>query len=263
MDYGIKGKVALVGGASQGIGRACAEALAREGARVAMCARREDILVKAGEELKETTGAEIVTLAADLGKADDVRRVLSETQSKLGPIDILVTNTGGPPPGLFENFSDDDWDQAYRLLLKSAIGLIRGVLPEMKTRGWGRIIGITSVSVKEPIENLILSNVFRSGVTALFKTLARQVAKDGVTLNTVLPGMTDTERVRGLYGKQVAERGGSVEELIAKMSRGLPLRRLTRADELGEVVAFLASNAASGVTGSAVAADGGQLRGLY
>lgn len=258
MDFGIKGKVALVGGASQGIGYAASAALAAEGAKVAICARREDILNEAAERLRSESGASICAIVADLSKAEDVDRVLETTRSELGEIDILVANTGGPPPGRFSNLDEAAWDAAYDLLLKSAIRLIRGTLPAMKEKQWGRIIGVTSVSVREPIGNLILSNVFRAGVTSLFKTLSTDLAKDGITVNTVLPGLTDTERLRALYGAQ----GGDLEEAKAKMGANLPLRRLTRASELGDAIAFLASGAASGITGSALAIDGGQLRGL-
>jgi 3-oxoacyl-[acyl-carrier protein] reductase len=262
MDYGIKGKVALVGGGSQGIGRACAAALAAEGARVAICARRPDLAAEAALALESESGSEVIAVIGDLSVSADVEKVLAETRSKLGDIDILITNTGGPRPGKFFDLKIADWDAAYDLLLKSALLLIHGVLPGMQARKWGRIIGITSVSVKEPIENLLLSNVFRVGVTALYKSLARDVAKDGITLNTVLPGLTDTERLRDLYGNQAKAQGVTLEEVINKMSRTLPLQRLTRAEELGATVAFLASDAASAITGAAVPVDGGQLRGL-
>jgi len=258
MDFGIGSKIALVGGASQGIGRAAAAALASAGVRVAICARREEILAQAAKELAKETGGEVIPIVADLSKQDDRERALAETRSRLGEIDILVTNTGGPKPGRFANLTDSDWDDAYHLLLKSSISLIRSVLPHMKDRKWGRIIGVTSVSVREPIPNLVLSNVMRSGVTSLFKGLSLEVARDGITLNTVLPGLTDTERLRGLYGAQ-----GDTEAALAKVGAGLPLGRLTRAQELGDVVAFLASEQASAITGSAIAIDGGQLKATY
>lgn len=262
MDYGIKGRVALVGGASQGIGRAAAHALAREGARVAVCARREDILSQTAEELREQTQAEILAVTADLGTAEGCDAALEAVTGTFGNVEILVTNTGGPRSGRFADLKEEDWDQAYALLLKSALRLIDGVLPSMRENGWGRIIGVTSVSVKEPISNLILSNVFRAGVTSLFKTLSGDVARDGITVNTVLPGLTDTERLRDLYGARGGGQTAGVEEAMAKMGASLPLGRLTRASELGDVIAFLASEAASGVTGSAVAVEGGQLKGV-
>lgn len=263
MDYGIRGRVALVGGASQGIGRAAAYSLAREGARVAVCARREDVLKQAAEELRHGTNGEIFAVAADLGTAEGCNAALEAVKAEFGNVEILVTNTGGPRPGRFAELGEDDWDQAYDLLLKSALRLINGVLPSMRENGWGRIIGVTSVSVKEPIGNLILSNVFRAGVTSLFKTLSVDVARDGVTVNTVLPGLTDTERLRDLYGARGGGQTAGVEEAMAKMGANLPLGRLTRASELGDVIAFLASEAASAVTGSAVAVEGGQLKGVF
>lgn len=262
MDYGIKGRVALVGGASQGIGRASAEALAREGARVAICARREDILEAAAAEIRSRTGGEILAIRADLGTGEGCRAALDSVRTTFGEVEILVTNTGGPRPGKFADLKAEDWDRAYDLLLKSAIRLIEGVLPAMRQRKWGRIIGVTSVSVKEPIGNLILSNVFRAGVTSLFKTLSGDVARDGITVNTVLPGLTDTERLRELYGGKGAGNPGAVEEAMAKMGATLPLGRLTRASELGDVVAFLASESASAITGTALAVEGGQLKGV-
>jgi 3-oxoacyl-[acyl-carrier protein] reductase len=251
MDYGIRNRVALVGGGSQGIGRAAAEALAREGVKVAICARREQILNKAASELRESTGGEILPIVADLAVAADCQQALAKVRDTWGPVDILVTNTGGPRPGRFADLKEADWDQAYALLIKSALCLISGVLPGMKERKWGRIIGVTSVSVKEPIANLILSNVFRAGVTSLFKTLSGDVARDGITVNTVLPGLTDTERLRELYGGP-ASGASEVEAAMAKVGANLPLGRLTRASELGEVIAFLASEAGSAVTGTAL-----------
>lgn len=262
MDLGIHGKVAFVGGASQGIGRASAAALASAGARVAICARREDVLAEAARGLKQETGGEIIAIAADLSKAEDREKVLAETRGQLGEIDILVTNTGGPKPGRFGDLKDSDWDDAYHLLLRSTIALIRSVLPTMKERKWGRIIGVTSISVREPIPNLVLSNVFRSGVTSLFKGLSLEVARDGITVNTVLPGLTDTERLRKLYGAQ-GDAAGGTGAALAKVGAGLPLGRLTRPQELGDVVAFLASEGASAITGSAIAVEGGQLKATY
>lgn len=263
MNYGIEGKVAFVGGSSQGLGRACAAALAEEGARVAVCGRRGDVLEAAVGTLREKTGREFLAVRADLAKAEELERALAETRSALGEIDILVTNTGGPRPGRFGDLQEKDWDHAYELLLKSAIRAVAAVLPGMRQRKWGRVIGITSVSVKEPIDTLVLSNVFRSGVTSLYKTLARDHAKEGVTFNTVLPGLTDTERLRQLYGAQAQGKGVSVDEFMAKMSQGLPLGRLNHPDELGRLVAFLASDVAAGITGTSIQVDGGQIRGLF
>ena len=262
MQFGIKDKVALIGGSSRGIGRCCAEALLAEGARVAICARGEDALAETAERLRKHSGGEVIAVPADLSRSEDVAKVLQETRSRLGEIEILVTNTGGPKPGRFTDLEEEQWDGAYDLLFKSALRLIWGVLPGMRERKWGRIIGITSVSVKEPIDNLILSNVFRSGVTALFKTLAREVARDGITVNTLLPGLTDTDRLREVYGAQATAKGVSTDQIMAKIAGTLPQRRMTRPEELGQAAAFLASEAASGITGSALAIDGGQLRGL-
>lgn len=262
MDYGIKGKIALVGGASKGLGRAAAAALAREGARVAICARNEKEVAAAAAALAAESGGEVIGLAADLGTAEGSAKVLEEAKSILGEIDILVTNTGGPKPGGFFALQEKDWDQAYDLLLKSALRLARGVVPGMQARKWGRIVGITSVSVKEPIESLLLSNVFRVGVTALYKSLAREVAKDGITVNTVLPGLTNTERLTQLYGFQAAAKGVAVEDFLKSVAADLPLKRLNEPHELGELVAFLASTSGSGITGCAIQVDGGQLKGL-
>ena len=262
MDYKIKGKVALVGGGSKGIGRAIAHALAREGARVAICARDEAAVKETAEAIREQTGSEVAGFQADLANGDDVYRVLDGTWSRLGEIDILVTNTGGPRPGRFGDLEGEDWDQAFELLVRSTIRLIRGVLPSMKERKWGRIIGITSVSVKEPIEYLMLSNVYRSGITSLFKSLATEIAEFGITANTVLPGLTDTERLRSLYAAQAKAAGVTTEAFIEKVAKGTPRKQLNRPEELADLVAFLSSEAASGITGCAIPADGGQLKGL-
>lgn len=262
MDYGVKGKVALVGGASRGIGRAIAEALAREGAKVAICARDESAVKKTAEAILDATGAEVAGFQADLANGDDVYRVLDNTWSRLGEIDILVTNTGGPRPGRFTDLEGEDWDDAFELLVRSTIRLIKGVLPAMKERRWGRIIGITSVSVKEPIDNLLLSNVYRTGVTSLFKSLAGEVASHNITVNTVLPGLTDTERLRALYSAQAKSAGMTTDEFIAKAATKLPRQRLNSPEECAALVAFLASQAASGITGCAIPVDGGQLKNL-
>lgn len=263
MDYGIAGKTALVGGASKGIGRAISLLLAREGVKVALAARTEAAVREAAEQIAAETGGKTLAVAADLASPEGAKRALDAAREELGEIDILVSNTGGPRPGKFADLGDRDWEDAHALLIKSAVALIRGVLPGMRKRKWGRILGITSVSVKEPIENLVLSNVYRAGVTSLFKSLSREVAGDGVTVNTILPGLTDTERLRFLYGFQAKAQGKDPEAFLAEVSKGTPLGRLNRPEELAALALFLASDGASGITGCAIQADGGQVRGLF
>ena len=265
MNNDLQSKRALVGGASAGMGRACVAALVRKGACVVMVARREAPLREAAEQINRDMGGgagEALPIAADMSDPDQIDRLLAETTERLGGVDILVTNTGGPSPGTFADVDLADWDAAYRLLLRSAIQLVRGVLPGMRERQWGRIVGITSLAVKEPIGSLILSNVFRSGVTSLYRSLSREVAADGITVNTVLPGATDTERFRDLVRRAAEAEGVPFEEMVERRRMQLPRKRLTTPDEFAQAVAFLASEEAAAVNGVALSVDGGQFTSL-
>ncbi len=262
MDLGLKGKVALVAAASKGLGKAVAMELAGEGARVAICARGEDTLRATADEIGARAKSEVLAVAADVTVAEDVEGLVAETLNYFGRIDVLVNNAGGPPAGYFLEFGDEDWQAAFELNLLSTVRLIRAVLPGMKQRRWGRIVNITSVAVKQPVDNLILSNAVRSGVVGLAKTLATQLAAEGITVNNVCPGYTLTDRVRGLAQAQAERDGLAYDEVLARFARDVPMGRLGQPEELAALVAFLASERAGYITGQSIAVDGGYVRGI-
>jgi 3-oxoacyl-[acyl-carrier protein] reductase len=262
MDLGLRGKVALVPAASQGLGKAVALAFAREGARLAVCSRRLDAIQATAEEIRRL-GSEVLALAADVTRADDIARLVQQTVERFGGIDILVTNAGGPPAGRFDDFDDAAWRAAYELTLLSAIRLIRAVLPSMRQRGGGVIVTMTSSSIKQPIPNLILSNVFRAGVASLAKTLADELAADHIRVNTVVPGRIATERVAQLDQANAARLGLEVETVRQTMLAQIPLRRYGDPEEFANAVVFLASERASYITGATLQVDGGMIRSLW
>lgn len=262
MDLGLKGKVALVAASSRGLGRAIAEELAAEGADLVICARGEEALRAAADAIRERTAVEVLAVPTDLSDGAAVDALLSAALDAHGRVDVLVTNSGGPPAGTFESFSMEDWRAAIRLLLESALRLARGVLPGMKERGWGRIVNVTSIAVKQPVDGLILSNSVRAAVTGFARTLANEVASEGITVNNVLPGYTLTDRVEEL-ARRTAEREGIGEaEALERWEREIPAGRLGQPRELAALVAFLASERAAYITGSSTAVDGGWVRSL-
>lgn len=262
MDLGLRDKIALVAASSQGLGRACAHALSAEGAKVTICARGDRTLRAAADEIANDTGSQVLAIVADLTSARDCRQVVQETVDFFGGLDVLVTNNGGPPAGHFFDFDDNEWYRTVDLTLMSAIRLIRAAVPHMQEQKWGRIINITSVSVKEPIDNLILSNSIRAGVTGMARTLANQLAADGITINNVLPGYILTNRVQKLAETQAKAQGRSPDEVLAGFAELIPTGRIGKPEELASVVAFLASEQASYVNGSSILVDGGRYKGL-
>ena len=212
MDLGLKGKTALVAASSRGLGRAVADELAKEGANLVICARTVAPLEEAGQRIHDATGAEVVAVPTDLSDPEDIDRLIKTAEKDFEKIDILVTNTGGPPPGPFESHSDEAWSTAVEQNLNSVLNLTRAVLPAMKEAGWGRIINITSVAVKQPIDGLILSNAVRAAVTGFAKTLANEVASSGITVNNVMPGFTRTERLDELAENISESQGITVKE---------------------------------------------------
>lgn len=262
MDLGLRGKVALVAAASRGLGRAVAFELAREGANVVLCARGQQALDATRDDIVAQTGADVHAVAADLTDAEQITRVARIAQERFGRVDILVTNNGGPPAGPFESHPWDRWEQAVQLTLRSAVELTRAVLPGMRERKWGRIIHITSIAVKQPVDNLILSNSVRSAVTGFARTLANEVATDGITVNCLLPGYTRTERVEELADATAQRDGLRRQDVLARFEREIPMHRLGEVEEFGAVAAFLASERASYVTGQSIAVDGGWIRSL-
>ena len=262
MDLGLQRKVALVMAASKGLGRAVATELAREGARVVISSRDEDALAQAAAQMREETGAEIEYSVADLTRAEDVRALVSHAADRFGGVDVLVNNTGGPPAGTFNDFDDEGWQAAFELVLLSLIRAVRGVLPSMRERGGGRIVNIASSSIKQPIENLILSNTFRAGISGLAKSLAVELAPDGILVNTIGPGRISTARSQSMDAARSEALGVSVGEVRGQVEAQIPLGRYGTPEELARVAAFLASPANSYVTGQAILVDGGMVRAL-
>lgn len=262
MDLGLAGRVALVAAASKGLGRATAAELAAEGARVSICARNGDELRATRDAIASDTGAEVLAVAGDVSSPADVERIVRETVERFGPIDILVTNAGGPPSGEFESLSAEMWQRAVDLTLMSVINLTSLVLPGMKERGWGRIINVTSIAVKQPVAGLMLSNSLRAAVTGFARTLANEVAPYGVTVNNILPGYTRTERVEQLSAATASREGTSREAAMARWEAQIPMGRLGEPAEFGALAAFLASERASYITATSIPVDGGWIKAL-
>jgi len=262
MDLGLKNKTALVCGSSKGLGKATASCLAQEGTSVVLCSSNPANLEKAKQDIQQVSSAEVTAIAANLSDQKDVSRLIEVLFKKYGHLDILVNNTGGPPPGKFEELSIDSWQEAYEAMLISAVMLTKSVLPGMKSQRWGRILNITSIAVKQPVENLILSNSIRAGITGFARTLANEVAPFGITVNNILPGFTRTERLVSLAEETAGRKGVSVDEAYQTWIKDIPMNRLGEPEEFGNVVTFLASERASYVTGTSITVDGGWVRSL-
>jgi 3-oxoacyl-[acyl-carrier protein] reductase len=262
LELGLEGKVALVTAASKGIGRAVAMDLAREGARVVISSRDEENLSQTAAEIREETGAEVEYRVADLTNADDIENLISHAVDRFGGIDVLVNNTGGPPAGAFEDIDDESWQVAFEQILLSFIRCVRGVLPLMRERGGGRIVNVASTSVKQPIENLTLSNTFRTGLAGLAKNLSLELAPDGILVNTLGPGRISTARSESMDASQAESRGVPIEEVRGEFEARIPLGRYGTPEEFARVATFLASPANSYVTGQAILVDGGMVRAL-
>ena len=261
MDLGIAGRVALVCGASKGIAFASAESLAREGCALVICSRDAGAISAAAERLR-ALGAHVTPVVADLSTSDGIAAAIDATMTAHGRADILVANTGGPPTGPAMGHDWAAWTGATELLLRSVVELTRAFVPGMRERGWGRVISITSKAVKEPVPSLVLSNSLRAAVTGYLRTLANEVAADGVTVNTLLPGFTATERLDALAAATTQRTGASRDEVYAGWIRQTPAGRLGRPEELGATIAFLASEHAGFITGQAILVDGGAVNAL-
>lgn len=262
MNFGIKGKIVLAAAASRGLGRGCAERLAAENCRVALCSRDVASAKQAAEEIADQTGAEVLGFGADVSIREDISRLLAEVKQALGDPDILVTNAGGPPPGTFASTALEEYEKAFNLNLMSAVHLIHGVVPAMKTKAWGRIIAITSISVKQPIGNLILSNMARAGLTGFLKTIATELAPSGITVNALLPGTHKTARIDQMVKHRAGREDKSEDELYQEMIAAIPCKTIGDPSEFGAAAAFLASVQARYITGQNLLIDGGSYSGL-
>ncbi len=262
MDLGLKGRVAAVAAASQGLGRAVAGALAAEGASVALCSRDEARVREAAESIGRETGARTLGVVADVGQAEACRAFVDEAVSHFGRLDILVTNTGGPRPGSFEGTDSAAWEEAFRVTLANVVNLTRAAVPHMRTRRWGRIVNVTSISAKQPVDGLVLSNAFRPAIVGLAKTLASELGGDGILVNNVCPGYTRTARLEEVARARAEAAGTSPEAELAKFAREVPVGRVGEPEEFAATVVFLCSERASYITGATIPVDGGACRGL-
>jgi 3-oxoacyl-[acyl-carrier protein] reductase len=262
MNLGIRDKAALVAASSRGLGKAIAFELAREGAKVAICARGKDKLLKTRNEIEEQTQSKVIAHVADVTNKAQVKALVSHVVEEFGSLDILICNAGGPPSGMAEEFDTDDYSNALELNLLSTVNLCYEALPHMKKQNWGRIINMTSVSAKQPIDTLILSNTARSGVLGFSKSLSNQVASYGITVNSICPGYTRTERVEAL-AQSFEEKGkGSVQDFYRNIEKIIPAGRLGRPEEVASAAVYLCSEAASYITGVALQVDGGYVKSL-
>lgn len=263
MDLQLKGKTVLVTASSLGIGRATAELFIKEGCKVAICSRNKSNLINTANEIKSLYNVEPLWEVCDINRISDIENVVKLVNNNYGDIDILVNNCGGPIPGYFESLSDTDWEYAYEQVLMSSVRFARLVLPGMEMKNWGRIINITSLSVKQPVDNLILSNSLRSAVTAFAKTLSNQIGKFNITVNNVAPGYTLTARLYELAVNRAKQSGESHEHVLASMANDVPMKRLARPDEIASLIVFLASEQAGYITGTTIGVDGGVIKSTY
>ncbi len=262
MDTGLKGKVAIVAASSQGIGRATAEAFANEGCKVAMCARNERTLAAAADGIRKQYSAQVFNQALDVTDPGAVHRFVEAVAAKFGAADICVTNAGGPPAKGFLAASLDDWHRAVEANFMSTVHFAREVIPQMQRKRWGRIITITSITTKQPVADLVLSNAVRAAVVGLVKSLANEFGKDGILVNNVAPGYTATDRLKELARSRSAAAGTAEKEIFDGWAADAPLRRLGEPSEVADAIVWLASDRASYVTGQTVLVDGGVYKGL-
>ncbi|MEX1276292.1 MAG: SDR family oxidoreductase [Bacteroidota bacterium] len=263
MDLGLKNKIAVVTASSQGLGKASAMALAREGAKVVLCSRVEKTLRQTAEEIRTKTGATVLPVVADVSRASDITRLVETALKEFGTIHVLVNNAGGPPVGHLMSIPDEEWGKGVELTLMSVVRLMRAVLPSMEKQDWGRVITIVSVAAKQPINELLISSTLRPGILGLSKVLSNQYAGNNITVNTVCPGLILTKRQEELSASRAAEKKMSFEEYLVESAKTIPTGRLGRPEEIGNVVAFLASEQGSYINGVNLLVDGGLAKGIY
>src|SRR5579863_3641312 len=262
MNLGLKDRVALIAASSQGIGRATAEAFAAEGCRVAMCARNQQTLYAAAGKIKKQYNVEVLAQTFDVGDPSAVSRFVAAVAEKFGAVDICVTNAGGPPAKGFLAATLEDWQRAVELNFLSTVYFAREVIPHMQKKRWGRIITLTSITTKQPVADLVLSNAVRAAVVGLVKSLANEFGKDGILVNNVGPGFTATDRLKELAKARSSASGKSEQEIFAAWAADAPVKRLGDPRELAETIVWLASERASYITGQTVLVDGGMYKGL-
>ncbi len=262
MELGLTNKVAVVGASSKGLGKAIALGLAYEGAKITICARDNEVLEQTADEIREKTETEVLAIPTDVSQPDQVEVLIARTISHFGGIDILVNNAGGPRAGRFDDLSAEDYHDAVNLNLMSTINLSRAVVPWMRKRGGGRIINLTSVSVKQPVDGLMLSNMARTGVIGFAKTLATELAPDKILVNNVCPGIIFTDRIKQLASVRSEESGITYDEALENMTSNIPLGRIGDPEEFANLVVFLASEKSSYITGATIQVDGGMVRSL-
>jgi 3-oxoacyl-[acyl-carrier protein] reductase len=263
LDLGLRGKVALVTAASKGIGLGTAKVLASEGMKVAISSRSSENLERARILLAAETGSEVLAVPADMTVREDLERLVETTSSKLGGVDVLVYNTGPPKPGTFAEVTYADWEDATKLLLLSAVTLTRAVVPHMKNKKWGRLIYVTSLTLKQPVANLVLSNTVRLGIAGLSKSLSRELAPHGITSNGIIQGYIRTDRTLHLVEERASKTGTSVEEAYREMAKSIPLGRYGEPEEVGSLAAFIASERGAYLTGGIFTVDGGLISSVF
>ncbi len=263
MNLGLQGKVAIVAAASQGLGKAIAMELSKEGAMVAICSRDEGRVKAAASEISKESEGRVMAVQADVTSYEEIKAFVQKVVETYGGVDVVVTNAGGPPPGGFEDVGDREWYDTYDLTFLSAVRLIRECLPYMKEKRWGRIVVMTSIAVKQPVDNLALSNAVRLAVVGMAKSLAKDLAPYNITVNMTSPGYIATNRLKELFEASGKKQGKTGEEILDSVVKTIPMGRLGEPKEMGELVAYLASERASYLTGNIIQLDGGVYRGIF
>ncbi len=262
MELGLQGKVAIVSAASQGLGLATARRLAKEGTRVVMCARNKEILDKAAQEITTDTNGEVLAVGADISRSDDINRVVDTAVAKFGTVHILVNNTGGPPVADIENLTDAAWSDGFELVLMSMIRFTRRVLPYMRKQKWGRVVTITSIAAKQPIDDLVISSTLRPGIHALSKMLTNKYAHENILCNTIAPGFILTKRQEEIFSARAQHSGTTIDQEMKQIIDNIPVKRMGSPEDVADAIAFLISEKAGYIAGTTLSVDGGQTKGL-